>query len=138
MNNYLVSVLDTKLSFDILNEISSENISFTGSAFEIIERNDKSIRIEKNSSYVPDPSKQVYFDLVLQVKDNADHIVEENIKIVIMTGVNNVTFGFDNSREHIESNKDKLFKILNETFREVFKTKRDEHMKLKIKISFIG
>lgn len=33
-----------------------------------------------------------------------------------MTGVNNVTFGFDNSREHIESNKDKLFKILNETF----------------------
>ena len=126
MNNSFVSVLDTELSFDILDETSSDN--FTGNAFQIIERNDKSIRIEKNSSYVPDPSKQVYFDLVLQVKDNANHIVEENIKIVIMTGVNNVTFGFDNSREHIESNKDKLFKILNDTFREAFKTNlRDEH-----------
>ena len=96
----------------------------TNTPFEITERDDgKSVEIRKTASYTPDPDKQVYFDIELEVTDNAQHAERDTIKIVIMTGLNNVTFGFDNARGTIDSKKDELINTLDEVFDWSFSSK---------------
>ena len=68
-------MLDTTLYFEILNQTSSDPGNMTTSSpFEITERDDgKSVEIRKTASYTPDPGKQVYFDIELEVTDNSLH-----------------------------------------------------------------
>ena len=80
----------------------------------------------QSSGYQPDTSKQLYFDLELEVKDNAvpePHVTNGTVKIVVMTGVNNVTFGFDNTLSEIDDNKETIIRILNDTFQWSFSQK---------------
>ena len=80
----------------------------------------------QSSGYQPDTSKQLYFDLELEVRDNAvpePHVTNGTVKIVVMTGVNNVTFGFDNTLSEIDDNKETIIRILNDTFQWSFSQK---------------
>jgi len=43
-------------------------------------------------------------------------VAETNAIVVVMTAVNNVTFGFDNTREDVERQMENIFKVLNDTF----------------------
>ena len=70
----------------------------------------------KSSSYNPDPEQQVYFDITLEVTDNADHKASANIKIVVMTGINNVTFGFDNTGTQVRANLEDIKAVLESQF----------------------
>ena len=74
------------------------------------------MELVKSSSYNPDPEQQVYFDITLEVTDNADHKASANIKIVVMTGINNVTFGFDNTGSQVRANLEDIKAILESQF----------------------
>ena len=114
----IFSVLDTELHFELLNQTSSDpSVTNATDAFDIRpNENGKSVEIVKSASYSPDPSQQLYFDLELEVRDSEEHASTGIVKIVIMTDMNNVTFGFDNSREEVESSEEELFRILGDLF----------------------
>ena len=115
---FIFSVLDTELHFELLNQTSSDpSVTNATNAFDIRpNENGKSVEIVKSASYSPDPSQQLYFDLELEVRDSEEHASTGLVKIVIMTDMNNVTFGFDNSREVVESSEEELFRILGDLF----------------------
>ena len=99
--------IDTSLEFSIINQTSSDPAitNTTEKPFDIVVGDDKkSVEIVKTPNYSPDPNAQVYFDLELMVTDAGDHSSQSQVKIVIMTGINDVAFGFDNTQEHIENN----------------------------------
>ena len=74
------------------------------------------MELVKSSSYNPDPEQQVYFDISLEVTDNAQHKANANVKIVVMTGINNVTFGFDNTGFQVRNNLHGIKAILESQF----------------------
>ena len=112
--------MDKVLYFDILSQDASDNT--TGSPFHFT-TTDKSIDIHANVADIPEPEGQLYYDLLIEVKDNGNHSTEGNVKIVVMTDLNNITFGFDCSREEIDRNKETIFDILNRQFDWSFSSK---------------
>jgi len=54
--------------------------------------------------------------LELEVTDNAGHTDTASVKIVVMTATNNVTFGFDNTKDDIEKKKDVIKEVFDNTF----------------------
>ena len=117
---FLLLVIDKELHFQILSQKASDNstkspFNFTSSA--------KSINIYASVGDIPEPEGQLYYDLLIEVRDNANHSIESSVKIVVMTNLNNITFGFDSSREEIDRNKETIFDILNREFDWSFSSK---------------
>ena len=112
-------MIDQQLHFHIVSQNASDN-----SAEEPFNLNAdlKSVTIYAEG-YVPPPEDQRYYDLLLNVTDNLNHSTQEMVKIVVMTDLNNVTFGFDNSREEIDRNKETIFQILDSEFNWSFSSK---------------
>ena len=120
------NAIDTELSFQIINQTSSDpNVMNTTQQPFFIElgADNKSVTILKSPDFNPDPDAQLYFDLDIKVTDKADHSSTAPVKIVIMTGINNVTFGFVNSREHVENNMAEVQEIFQEVFEWTFSPK---------------
>ena len=111
-----IVILDQTASDPSVNNVTSANYPFhikdteTGTSAELI----------KDPSYIPQQDQQINFDLLLQVTDAANHATNQTVKIVIMTGNNNVTFGFDNKLDDIVNNQnaifDKFHKVFNWSF----------------------
>ena len=112
--------MDKVLYFDILSQEASDNS--TSSPFHFTST-DKSINIYAAVGDIPEPEGQLYYDLLIEVRDNANHSIESSVKIVVMTNLNNITFGFDSSREEIDRNKETIFDILNREFDWSFSSK---------------
>ena len=111
-------MLDTELQFKILSQNASD-----GSSVRPFDFNADLKSITIYSDYLPPPEDQRYYDLLLEVTDNLDHSSQEYIKIVVMTDLNNVTFGFDSSREEIDRNKEEIIQILDNEFNWSFSSK---------------
>ena len=107
-----IIILDQTASDPSMNNETNSNYPFnirdtgTGTSAEIV----------KNPNYIPKQDQQINFDLLLQVTDKANHATNQTVKIVIMTGNNNVSFGFDNKLDDIENNQNAIF----DTFHKVF------------------
>ena len=112
--------MDKVLDFDILSQEASDNT--TGSPFHYT-ATDKSINIHAAVADIPEPEGQLYYDLLVEVRDNGHHSTQGYVKIVVMTDLNNITFGFDSSREEIDRNKETIFDILNRQFDWSFSSK---------------
>ena len=112
--------MDKVLYFDILYQEASDNSTSTPFLFT---SNDKSINIYAAVADIPEPEGQLYYDLLIQVRDNGHHDTEEYVKIVVMTDLNNITFGFDSSRDEIDRNKETIFDIRNTQFDWSFSSK---------------
>ena len=113
--------MDKVLHFEILSQKASDNS--TDSPFDITSTSNKSINIHANVADIPEPEGQLYYDLLIEVRDNVNHSTQDNVKIVVMTNLNNITFGFDSSREEIDRNKETIFDILNREFDWSFSSK---------------
>ena len=113
--------MDKSLYFDILSQKASDNSS--QSPFHFTNTTAKSINIYANVADIPEPEEQLYYDLLIEVRDNVNHTTRDYVKIVVMTDLNNITFGFDSSREEIDRNKETIFDILNRQFDWSFSSK---------------
>ena len=113
--------MDKVLHFEILSQKASDNS--TDSPFDMTSTSNKSINIHANVADIPEPEGQLYYDLLIEVRDNGNHSTQDNVKIVVMTNLNNITFGFDSSREEIDRNKETIFDILNKQFDWSFSSK---------------
>merc|ERR1719186_172393 len=114
--------IDRVLHFRILNQTASDNITIP-SPFVLEKSGNTAITIKKSDSYIPKDDMQIYFNLVLEVKDTANQTSEAEAKVVIMTAMNNITFGFDNALVEVEKHKEDILKVLNDTCKWSFSPK---------------
>ena len=118
-SNQNILALDKTLVFTITDTTSNDPsiINATSDPFTLAPQDDgHTVELVKSPSYNPDPEQQVYFDINLEVADKAEHKASATVKIVVMTGINNVTFGFDNTGPQIREQLDDIKIILESHF----------------------
>jgi len=117
--------LDKTLTFTILSQNISNNQE-VDNPFKLAKYGDseRMVQIQKdNFNPAEFGDEQVYFDLELQVQDNAAHKATTSVKIVVMTDMNNVTFRFDNSEQEINDNEAVILDVFRDNFKWLFSKK---------------